>query len=93
MFDDYIELAAGITERGDKKKIYIVRADGSVDRGRSISGVLLRFSDTNDNILAGDTIVVPIKSSYQSPLNLYRGVTQVVFQSLASIAAFGTLIN
>ena len=93
MLDDYLELAAGITERGDKKGIYVVRADGSVDRLRNSSSRLLQFSDTNDNILAGDTIVVPMKSSYQSPLNLYRGVTQVIFQSLASLAAFSTLMN
>ena len=91
--DDYIELSAGITERGNKKGIYVIRANGSVDRLRNNKSRLLRFSDTNDNILAGDTIVVPIRSSYQSPLALYRGVTEVVFQGLMSIAAFGTLIN
>ena len=89
--DDYIELSAGITERGNRKGAYVVRADGSVDRLGNNKSRLLQFSDTNDNILAGDTIVVPIKSSYQSPLALYRGITQVVFQSLASLAAFSTL--
>jgi protein involved in polysaccharide export with SLBB domain len=91
--DDYIELSAGITERGNKKEIYVIRANGSVDRLRNNKSRLLRFSDTNDNILAGDTIVVPIKSSYQTPLTLYRTVSTVIFQSLASLAAFSTLIN
>ncbi|MDE0743020.1 MAG: SLBB domain-containing protein, partial [Woeseiaceae bacterium] len=91
--DDYIELSAGITERGNKKGIYVIRANGSVDRLRNNKSRLLRFSDTNDNILAGDTIVVPIKSSYQTPLTLYRTVSTVIFQSLASLAAFSTLIN
>ena len=91
--DDYIELSAGITERGNRKGVYIVRANGSVDRLRNNKSRLLQFSDTNDNILAGDTIVVPIKSSYQSPLALYRGVTEIIFQSLASIAVFSTLVN
>ena len=93
MLDDYIELSAGITERGNKKEIYIIRADGSVDKLRNNKSRLLQFSDTNDNILAGDTIVVPIKSSYQTPLNLYQTVSQVIFQSLASLAAFSTIIN
>jgi len=44
-------------------------------------------------IQAGDTIVVPIKSSYQTPLNLYSTVSQVVFQSIASIAAFSTIFD
>ena len=93
MLDDYIELSAGITERGNKKEIYIIRADGSVDKLRNNKSRLLQFSNTNDNILAGDTIVVPIKSSYQTPLNLYQTVSQVIFQSLASLAAFSTIIN
>ena len=94
MLDDYIELAAGMTARGNKKQIYIIRANGSVDQLLSnTSNRLLKFSDTNDNILAGDTIVIPIKSSYQTPLNLYQTVSQVVFQSIASIAAFSTILN
>ena len=94
MLDDYIELAAGMTARGNKKQIYIIRANGSVDQLLSnTSNRFLQFSDTNDNILAGDTIVIPIKSSYQTPLNLYQTVSQVVFQSIASIAAFSTILK
>ena len=94
ILDDYIELAAGMTARGNKKQIYIIRANGSVDQLLSnTSSGLLKFSDTNDNILAGDTIVIPIKSSYQTPLNLYQTVSQVVFQSIASIAAFSTILK
>jgi polysaccharide biosynthesis/export protein len=92
--DDYIELAAGLTQRGDKKQTYIIRADGSVEK---IDGLKERdffnFSDSNSGVMAGDTIVVPIKSSYQTPLNLYSTVSQVVFQSIASIAAFSTIFN
>ena len=92
--DDYLELAAGMTARGNKKEIYIIRANGSVDKIRSERAEsLLKFASENDGILAGDTIVVPIKSSYQTPLNMYRTVSQVVFQSIASIAAFGTVFD
>jgi len=90
--DDYIELAAGMTARGDNKKIYIIRANGTVEKGETNKS-LLSFNYQEDGILAGDTIVVPIKSSYQTPLNLYRTVSQVVFQSIASIAAFSTVFN
>jgi len=94
MLDDYIELAAGMTARGNKKQIYVIRANGSVDQLLSnTSSRFLQFSNINDNILPGDTIVIPIKSSYQTPLNLYQTVSQVVFQSIASLAAFSTIIN
>ena len=93
--NDYIELAAGMTERGNKKEIYVIRADGSVDKAKNIKSNYLFFSEdgAHSNIVAGDTIVVPIKSSYQTPLNLYSTVSQVVFQSIASIAAFSTILN
>jgi protein involved in polysaccharide export with SLBB domain len=89
--DEYLQLAAGMTARGDKKEIYIIKADGSVKKNNKRS--LLSFDDGNNEIQVGDTIVVPIKSSYQTPLNLYSTVSQVVFQSIASIAAFSTVLN
>ncbi|MDB2543624.1 SLBB domain-containing protein [Woeseiaceae bacterium] len=89
--DEYLQLAAGMTARGDKKEIYIIKADGSVKKNNKRS--LLSFDDGNNEIQVGDTIVVPIKSSYQTPLNLYSTVSQVVFQSIASIAAFSTILK
>ena len=91
--DDYIELAAGMTERANRKQIYVIRADGSVDKldGKRRTD-LLNFTNESE-IMAGDTIVVPIKASYQSPLNLYSTVSQVIFQSIASLAAITTVVN
>jgi len=90
--DQYLQLAAGMTARGDEKEIYVIKADGSVKKSVKKRN-LLSFNNDNDKIQAGDTIVVPIKSSYQTPLNLYSTVSQVVFQSIASIAAFSTILN
>lgn len=90
--DDYLQLAAGMTARGDKDEIYIIKADGSVKKNQTKSSLLV-FEDGSEIIQAGDTIVVPIKSSYQTPLNLYSTVSQVVFQSIASIAAFSTIFD
>jgi len=89
---DYLQLAAGMTARGDEKEIYIIRADGSVKKN-SKKRSLLVFEGGSNKIQAGDTIVVPIRSSYQTPLNLYSTVSQVVFQSIASIAAFSTIFD
>tara|TARA_B100000902_G_scaffold107412_1_gene109245 strand:- start:2991 stop:5786 length:2796 start_codon:yes stop_codon:yes gene_type:complete len=90
--DDYLQLAAGMTARGDEDEIYIIKADGSVKKNQKKSSLLV-FEDGSEKIQAGDTIVVPIKSSYQTPLNLYSTVSQVVFQSIASIAAFSTIFD
>lgn len=90
--DDYLQLAAGMTARGDEDEIYIIKADGSVKKNQRKSSLLV-FEDGSEKIQAGDTIVIPIKSSYQTPLNLYSTVSQVVFQSIASIAAFSTIFD
>ena len=90
--DDYLTLAAGMTARGDEAEIYVIKADGSVNKNNTKKSLLV-FDDGNNNIQAGDTIVVPIKSNYQTPLNLYSTVSQVVFQSIASIAAFSTIFD
>ena len=90
--DDYLSLAAGMTARGDEKEIYIIKADGSVSKNIKKRSLLV-FDDGGNNIEAGDTVVVPIKSNYQTPLNLYSTVSQVVFQSIASIAAFSTIFD
>jgi polysaccharide biosynthesis/export protein len=90
--NDYIQLAAGMTSRGDQKEIYIIRANGTVKKGIEKKS-LFAFTPSVDEVQAGDTIVIPIKSSYQTPLNLYSTVSQVIFQSIASIAAFSTILN
>ena len=92
LVSDYLELAAGMTDRGDSKRIYIVRANGYVEKANNKKS-LFTFGQNDGEIRAGDTIVVPIKTSYQTPLNLYSTVSQVVFQSIASIAAFSTIVN
>jgi polysaccharide export outer membrane protein len=81
---DYLALGAGTTVRADEKKIYIVRADGRVDRpGRS----LLRFGLAQEALRPGDTIIVPLDASYRDPLNFWTEITQVAFQTGIAVAA------
>ena len=49
---------------------------------------LLDFGGNTSEIVAGTTIVVPPKLDYAKPLDFYTQVSSVVFQSMASIAAF-----
>ena len=83
--DDYIEYAAGASTRALVKEIYVVRANGGVERlaGR---GSLLKFESRRDlGVRPGDTIVVPVNEDYQPSLTKYREVTTVVFNSIASL--------
>jgi len=83
--NDYVEYAAGASARALAKEIYVVRANGGVERlggGRK----LFKFDSTrNLGIRPGDTIVVPVNEDYQPTLTKYREVTTVVFNSIASL--------
>ena len=83
--NDYVEYAAGASTRALTKEVYIVRANGGVERlggGRK----LFKFDSTRSpSIRPGDTIVVPVNEDYQPTLAKYREVTTVVFNSIASL--------
>jgi len=80
--DDYIGLSGGTTQRADDKRIYVVRANGSVETG---SGS--RWFRSADSIQPGDTIVVPLDAERMRPLPLWTAVTTIVFNLAVAVAA------
>jgi len=82
---DYLDLAAGVTVRGENNETYVVRANGSIDRV-AMKKSLLSFTPASDNsIEPGDTVIVPVNEEYQPTLARYKEVSTVVFQSIASL--------
>jgi polysaccharide export outer membrane protein len=86
--DDYIDLSAGFTRRADDGGIYIVKANGSVV---TLEKNLWRFTGNNRSLDPGDTIVVPINTQYKESLASWREITQIVYQSMVSVAAVAAL--
>ena len=86
--DDYIDLAAGLTRRADDGGIYIVKSNGTVV---ILERSLWRFTGNNSSIDPGDTIVVPINTQYKDSLASWREITQIVYQSMVSVAAIVSL--
>ena len=86
--NDYVDLSAGFTRRADDGGIYIVKANGSVV---TIELNLWRFTADNTALDPGDTIVVPINTQYKESLASWREITQIVYQSMISIAAVAAL--
>lgn len=82
--DDYISLSGGLTRRADKRRIYVVRANGSVIAKRDSKwlGRGKRFE-----IRPGDTIVVPLDTDSVRPLTFWSSVTQILYQGAIAIAA------
>ena len=72
--DDYMRLSGGTTQRADKKRIYVVRANGSVEGD---SGSL--WFRGSGRIEPGDTIVVPLDAERMRPLPLWTAVTTIIY--------------
>jgi protein involved in polysaccharide export with SLBB domain len=82
--EDYISSSGGLTVKADRKRIYVVRADGSV-----LVDADSRFfrSGGGAGIRPGDTIVVPLDAERMSPIAFWSNVTQVVFNLAVAVAA------
>ena len=92
-FTDYLELAAGLTDRARKKDIYVIEPNGAVVPLQGSKRQLFRFDRTVVGLSPGSVVVVPTNYDYEKPLDRYRGITSVVFESVASIAAFFSIAN
>ena len=80
--DDYVALSGGTTQKADKSRIYVVRADGSV-----IPSGSAWFGRSGAEIRPGDTIVVPLDAERMRPLPLWIAVTQIIYQMAIAAAA------
>ncbi|MGC3982216.1 MAG: SLBB domain-containing protein [Steroidobacteraceae bacterium] len=84
--DDYVNLSGGTTRNADKKRIYVVRADGSVS---TPSGRW--FGRGNVEMKPGDTVVAPLDAERMRPLPLWTSVTQIIYNlaiAAAAVASF-----
>ena len=80
----YLALGAGTTPRAAERNLYIVRANGRVDRPEVD---LLRFQLADAALRLGDTVVVPVDASYRDPLDFWTSITQVAYQTGIAVAA------
>lgn len=81
--EDYIELSGGLLRQADKRNIYIVRANGRVENLQHSRF----FPKSNQPVLAGDTIVVPIDIDRMRPLTRWGTVSAIIYQLALGAAA------
>jgi len=84
---DYIERSGGTTMKADKKRIYVVKANGRVFLPQK-SGW---FRKGNISIEPGDTVVVPLDADRIKSLTLWTSATQIFYQialGAAAVASF-----
>jgi protein involved in polysaccharide export with SLBB domain len=84
--DAYIRLSGGTTQKADDKRIYVVRANGSVEASEGS-----RWFRSKGAIQPGDTIVVPLDAERMRPLPLWTAVTTIIYNLAVAVAAIGSL--
>lgn len=90
-YKDYISKSGGLKGLADEDRIYIIRANGSVELpGRDND---FWFGDNGEyvQVLPGDTIVVPFDSDNIDSLTLWSSATQIIYQLAVAVAAIGSL--
>jgi polysaccharide biosynthesis/export protein len=82
--DDYIAKSGGITQKADRKRIYIVRANGDV-----ISGERRGWFRRSQIIQMhpGDVIVVPLDTERVRALPLWQAVTTIIYNLAVALLA------
>jgi protein involved in polysaccharide export with SLBB domain len=86
--DDYIAKSGGVTQKADKKRIYVVRANGDVVSGER-RGWFRRSQSIE--MRPGDTIVVPLDTERVRALPLWQAVTTILYNLSVGIFAVSHL--
>jgi polysaccharide biosynthesis/export protein len=82
--DEYIARSGGTTQKADKKRIYVVRANGDVLSGER-SGWFRRSQSVE--MRPGDTIVVPLDTERIRALPLWQAVTTILYNLAVALLA------
>lgn len=83
--DDYIAKSGGITQKADRKRIYIVRVNGDVISGERTGGWFRRSRSVQMH--PGDTIVVPLDTERVRALPLWQAVTTIIYNLAVAVLA------
>lgn len=80
---DYLERSGGLKHKADKKRIYVVRANGMVFQPKGNGW----FGGRNAKLNPGDTIIVPLDTNKVDKLQLWTSITQIMYNTGVGIAA------
>jgi protein involved in polysaccharide export with SLBB domain len=79
--DDYVRMSGGTTQKADGGRIYVVRANGSVEAQSS------KWFQAAGQMQPGDTVVVPLDAERMRPLPLWTAVTTIIYNLAVAVAA------
>jgi polysaccharide export outer membrane protein len=83
---EYLTKSGGLRQRADAERVYIVKADGSVVLpSRSI------WFESDSELDAGDTVIVPLDTEYKDGLALWTQVTTIIYNTAVAFASIANL--
>jgi polysaccharide biosynthesis/export protein len=85
----YLDDAGGATREADRKRMFVIHADGTVVSAQSRNGHSRGFDKLR--LLPGDAIVVPEKLRVSSKMNEFLQVTQFMSQTALTAAALSVI--
>ncbi|HEY2682958.1 MAG TPA: SLBB domain-containing protein [Steroidobacteraceae bacterium] len=86
--DDYIARSGGTTQKADRKRTYVVRANGDVVSGQR-AGWFRRSQ--NIQIRPGDTIVVPLDTERVRALPVWQSVSTIIYNLAIALLAINSV--
>jgi polysaccharide biosynthesis/export protein len=86
----YLNAAGGATREADKKRIYVIRADGTVV-SRQSRNMHSHGKYENLRLLPGDAIIVPEKLRVSSPMSAFLQATQLASQLALTAASLSVV--
>lgn len=89
--DNYIRRSGGLTYKADKERVYVIKANGEILAPTDGGGWFT--NNWQQDIDAGDTIVVPLDAERMRPLALWGGVTEIIYRIALSVAAFSNVLK
>jgi len=85
--NDYIDMSGGTKQNADKKRIYVVKANGRVYTPSNSAW----FKSSAKNLEPGDTIIVPIDTDKVDALTMWGSITEIMYQAALGVAAVSSL--
>jgi len=85
--NDYLERSGGLKYNADKRRIYVVKANGRVFRPKNRGW----FSRSSVKLNPGDTIIVPLDTTRVDKLTVWSSVTRIMYEAALGVAALSSL--
>jgi polysaccharide export outer membrane protein len=86
--DDYVAMSGGVTKRADKKRTYVVRANGEVVAN---TGAKWFQRSGSVDIEPGDAIVVPLDTDRVRPLTAWQSITQILYNIAIAVSVINKI--